>query len=87
MFGYKEIIQNVDLSKARTEDFALEASVKELNEVIVTGTSKATEIRTDPVPIAVISNTEIQQNNNTNIIESLNSVSGLNHFNTRSKCF
>ena len=82
MFGYKVIIQNVDLSKTRTENFELETSVKELNEVIVTGTSEASEIRNNPVPIAVISNTEIQQNINTNIIEALNTVPGLSTLTT-----
>jgi len=82
MFGYKPIVLVVDLSKTTVENFVLESSVKELNEVVVTGTSEASEIRRDPIPIAVISATEIQQSNSTNIIEALNTIPGLSTLTT-----
>jgi len=44
------------------KNFELEATVTEMNEVVVTGTSKATEIKRDPVPIMVIKKAQIEEN-------------------------
>jgi iron complex outermembrane receptor protein len=42
-----------------------------LNEVVVTGVSRATELRSNPVPIAVMTKKEIDQNVNNNIIDAI----------------
>ena len=52
--GYKTIIQPVDLTTSQNKDFTMEESPEEMNEVVVTGTSKATDIRRSPIPIVVM---------------------------------
>ncbi|MBB4106773.1 iron complex outermembrane receptor protein [Pedobacter zeae] len=42
-----------------------------LNDVVITGVNRATELRKSPVPIAVISRKSIDQNVNTNLIEAI----------------
>ena len=76
--GYKTIIETIDLSTVTTRNFALETSVKEINEVVVTGTSKATEIRKSPVPIAAIDKKHIDQNLSTNVIDAIAKLPGVN---------
>ncbi|WP_238381840.1 TonB-dependent receptor [Mucilaginibacter pedocola] len=53
----------------------LHADLKEgsskLNEVVVTGVSRATELRSNPVPIAVMGKAEIDQHVNNNIIDAV----------------
>ncbi|RYD93732.1 MAG: TonB-dependent receptor, partial [Sphingobacteriales bacterium] len=50
-----------------------------LREVIITGVSRATELRKNPVPIAVLSKSNLDQNIGTNIIESIvKGVPGVN---------
>ncbi|RCH56765.1 TonB-dependent receptor [Mucilaginibacter hurinus] len=50
-----------------------------LSEVVITGVSRATELRKSPVPIAVMSKSALQQNIGTNIIESIvKGVPGVN---------
>ncbi|WP_377144753.1 TonB-dependent receptor [Mucilaginibacter lutimaris] len=53
----------------------LHAELKEgnskLNEVVVTGVSRATELRSNPVPIVVLSKKEIDQHVNNNIIDAI----------------
>ena len=56
----------------------LEPSVEEIEEVVVTGTSKATEIKRDPVPITVINKTHLEENISTNIIDAIANVPGVN---------
>ncbi|GAA4329760.1 TonB-dependent receptor [Mucilaginibacter gynuensis] len=57
----------------------LKPFTSKLNEVVVTGVSRATTLRKNPVPIAVLSKTNLDQNISTNIIESIvKGVPGVN---------
>lgn len=76
--GYKTIIETIDLSQTTTKNFVMETSVKEINEVVVTGTSKATEIRKSPVPIVAIDKKYIDQNLSTNVIDAIAKLPGVN---------
>ena len=80
--GYKTIIEPVDLSTIPHEDFSIEESPEEMNEVVVTGTSKATEIRRSPVPIVVLESKEINLDLNTNIINALTKLPGISEVTT-----
>ena len=53
-----------------TVDFALAAAPADLGEVVVTGVSRATELRRSPVPIATLGRREITLNANTNVIDA-----------------
>lgn len=80
--GYATITETIDLSTVAQKDFALEAKVTEMNEVVVTGTSKATELRRDPVPTTLIDSRYIALNASSNIIETLNKVPGVSTLTT-----
>jgi iron complex outermembrane receptor protein len=82
LIGYKTIIETIDLSITTTKNFMLEPSVKEMNEVVVTGTSKATEMKKNPVPMVLINQQYINQNSSTNIIEALSKVPGVSTLTT-----
>ncbi len=61
----------------------LDANLKEnsskLNEVVVTGVGRATELRRNPVPIAVMTKKEMNENVNNNIIDAIvKGVPGVN---------
>lgn len=75
--GYKTIIEMIDLSSIASKDFVMEISIKEINEVVVTGTSKATEIRKSPIPIVAIDKNHIDQNLNTNVIDVIAQLPGV----------
>jgi iron complex outermembrane receptor protein len=80
--GYKTIIETIDLSQTSTKDFAMEISAKEINEVVVTGTSKATEIRKSPIPIVAIDQKHLNQNLSTNVIDAIAKLPGVNTVST-----
>lgn len=80
--GFKKIIQTVDLATTTKMDFVLEESPEEMNEVVVTGTSKATEIRRSPIPITVLERKGIDQNLSTNIIDAIAKLPGVNEVTT-----
>ena len=75
--GYKSIIENVDLATTSTKDFVMEQAITEMNEVVITGSSRATEITRTPVPMITVSSQELQQNLNTNIIDAISKLPGV----------
>jgi iron complex outermembrane recepter protein len=80
--GYKAVVQSVDLSITSSLDFSLEEAITEMNEVVVTGTSRKTEITLSPVPISTVNSLELQQNLNTNIIDAITRIPGVSSVTT-----
>ncbi len=76
--GYKNIVKNISITENTTSDFALTVSITEESEVVVTGSSKATSVRRNPIPIVSINRQYLQQNLNTNIIDAIARVPGVN---------
>jgi iron complex outermembrane receptor protein len=54
-----------------TQHADLKEGSSKLSEVVVTGVSRATELRSNPVPIVVMSKKEIDQHVNNNIIDAI----------------
>lgn len=71
--GYDKITRQVAIKGGVTThmNFALEESHSRLHDVVVTGVSRATELRKNPVPIAVVSRKELNANANGNIIDAI----------------
>jgi iron complex outermembrane receptor protein len=82
LIGYKTIIQVVDLSQISSVNIEMEESVVEENEIVVTGVSKATEIKRSPVPMTFIDSKYLKENTATNIIDALSKVPGVNALST-----
>ncbi|HSH64415.1 MAG TPA: TonB-dependent receptor plug domain-containing protein, partial [Bacteroidia bacterium] len=80
--GYKTITEIIDLSTTTTKDFILEPSVKEMNEVVVTGLSQAGERQRTPTPIRVVPKIQLLQNASTNIIDALSKQPGISQITT-----
>src|SRR6201996_1287259 len=76
--GYATFNQRVDFSKTSQLNVQLQASSIEAAEVVITGVSKATEIKRDPVPMAAISKTYIDQHSaSTNVIDEIANLPGI----------
>ena len=80
--GYKSIVENVDLSTMTTMNFALVETITEINEVVVTGTLRATDIKRNPVPMVTLDIKSLQQNLNTNIIDAIAKLPGVSAITT-----
>ncbi|MEP6616355.1 MAG: TonB-dependent receptor [Ginsengibacter sp.] len=74
---YKNLLKTITLNKNTIQDFVMDVSITEINEVVVTGTSRATSIRRNPVPIISINKQFLQQNLSTNIIDAISKVPGI----------
>jgi len=80
--GYKTLLENIDLSVITEKNFELETAITEVNEVVITGMSKNTEIKRSPVPIVVVDQKYLQQNLGSNIIDGISHVPGVNAVST-----
>jgi iron complex outermembrane receptor protein len=80
--GYKSIVMKVEFEGTVIQDFSMIPSVSELGEIVVTGVTRATEIKQSPVIIKSIDNTLLKQNSSTNLIDALRSVPGINQIST-----
>lgn len=80
--GYTTITRRVNTRSDTAINFQLSVSVLEQNEVIVTGVSKATEIRRTPTPITVLSRQDMQQHASGNIIDAIAKEPGVSQVTT-----
>ncbi|MFI5162049.1 MAG: TonB-dependent receptor domain-containing protein [Sphingobacteriales bacterium] len=76
--GYGTFNQRVDLSKTSILNVQLQTSAIETAEVVITGVSKATEIKRDPVPMAAVGKTYIDQHSASgNVIDEIATLPGI----------
>ncbi len=75
--GYKSVVQKIDLSKTTLINFVMDQAITEMNEVVVTGSSRATEITRNPIPMITLGIMQLHQNLNTNIIDAISKLPGI----------
>lgn len=82
--GYKLIVETVDLNTASTKDFAMEETVAELHEIVVTGLSRSEDKNRIPAPITSIGPAQLMQSASSNIIDALARQPGVSQVTTGS---
>jgi iron complex outermembrane receptor protein len=76
--GYATYNQTVDFSKTNQLDVQMSLSTIEAGEVVVTGVSKATEIKRAPIPIAAVGKTFMDQHSASgNVIDEVANLPGV----------
>jgi len=80
--GYKAINRTLLISGPVSQDFMLTDQFVEESPVVVTGQSKATQIKRSPIPIIAIDHAYIATNLSTNIIDAIAKVPGVSALTT-----
>jgi iron complex outermembrane receptor protein len=80
--GYKTVTRNVQVKDSSAADFLLDDNVVEESAVVVTGLSKATQIKRSPVPIVSVSHAAMLRTLSTNIIDAIARIPGVNAMTT-----
>ncbi|MFI5134772.1 MAG: TonB-dependent receptor [Chitinophagales bacterium] len=75
--GHAQKTETVKVEGNTAQDFSLEESETEMQEVVVTGNSLATDMDQTPAPVTQIPNSYLLQNASTNIIDALAKVPGV----------
>lgn len=80
--GYTTIAENMDIVAGTKRDFALTESIVENNAVIVTGVTKATQLKKVPFQVSVLRKEDLLQSASPNIIESITRKPGVSSIST-----
>jgi iron complex outermembrane recepter protein len=82
MISFATAAERINLSGTITKDFRLKESIIERNEVVITGTSLATERKRSTTPIQTIRITELQENASSNIVDAIAKLPGVSQATT-----
>ena len=80
--GYSTQIKNITVAEHAILDFALGLQFVEESPVVITGLSKATQIKRSPVPIVTMNHANILGNLSTNIIDAIAKLPGVTQLTT-----
>ena len=75
--GYKSVSTSIFFNGNITHDFKLEENFTESSEVVVTGLSRATQIKRSPVPIISVGHDYLSSNLSTNAIDAISKLPGI----------
>jgi iron complex outermembrane receptor protein len=77
LLSYATVAKKVLINGVTEQNFILPESAIESKEVVITGQSKATQIRRSPVPIVAINTEYLKEELSTNIIDAITNVPGI----------
>ena len=80
--GYKTISRTIDLSNPVSVNFALERSVIEVHEVVITGTVNSASNEKNSTSVAVINKQEMLRLPSNNIIDAISRIPGVSQITT-----
>jgi iron complex outermembrane receptor protein len=80
--GYATIVQNILIQGTTEKLFYLSESIIENNAVIVTGVSKATQLKKVPFQVSLIRKEDLFRTTSSNIIESITKKAGISSLST-----
>lgn len=80
--GYKNSVRTIDLSSAVTLQIALQASVIEAKEVVITGTPGNSVNKKNSASVAVVGKDDLRRVGSTNIIDAISRVPGVSQVTT-----
>ena len=80
--GYTTIAENINIQGDTKKDFMISESIIENNAVIVTGVTKATQLKKVPFQVDVLRKEDLLQSASSNIIESITKKAGVSSLST-----
>lgn len=77
ILGYKVLSQRIKIQGAVVQNFALQESEFQEDEVVVTGNSRATEAQHNPQPTTDVTNEYLNEHSSTNVIDAIANTPGV----------
>ena len=75
--SYKSKAITIEIIGETKLDIELESSIAELHEIVVSGASRATDIKRNPISIVTIDKKQMEQSISTNIIDAISKLPGV----------
>ena len=82
--GHQTIIREVDLTTTAEMNFVMQESNAMINEVVVTGLTGQALMKDSPTPISIITSSQLQTTQSTNIIDAISHQPGISQITTGS---
>jgi iron complex outermembrane receptor protein len=82
LIGYTAQVNTAQIEGTSELTVMLTSLVTELNEVVVTGISHASELKRNPIPLSTINNQSLLENTSTNLIDNITKQPGVNQIST-----
>jgi iron complex outermembrane receptor protein len=82
--GYASVVLVVEIQDSTKLNVALNSSITELNEVVISGVSHSTELKKNPIAITTLSSESLVKNTATNIIDNITQKAGIYQITTGS---
>lgn len=80
--GYKSHFEKIDLKNDTVLGISLEPSATELEGVVITGVTRSTQLKLNPIIVSTIDRNKFNQNSATNLIDALKEVPGVSQLTT-----
>ncbi|MBB6274674.1 iron complex outermembrane receptor protein [Pedobacter cryoconitis] len=83
IIGYSTVVRTVDLSKINSLNISMKTATIEAGEVVITGVSRATELKKSPIPILAVGKVYLDQRAASgNIIDAIANLPGISALTT-----
>jgi iron complex outermembrane recepter protein len=82
LVGFNTPVKTVVITGETRLDFEVEQSAVEMQEVTVTGSSQSTELKENPISMAVIGQASLFENTASNLIDNITKTPGVNQLST-----
>jgi iron complex outermembrane recepter protein len=80
--GYATVVQPIQIEGATEFNFSLNPVATELNEVVVTGMSHSSELKSSSIPISTLNSQQLLENSSSNLIDNISKKAGINQLTT-----
>jgi iron complex outermembrane recepter protein len=80
--GYATVVQPIQIEGATEFNFSLNPVATELNEVVVTGMSHSSELKSSSIPISTLNAQQLLENSSSNLIDNISKKAGINQLTT-----
>lgn len=80
--GYSPEVRSISFDGVTNYDIQLSTTATELNEIVVTGISQSSEMKSNPVPVVAIDAQSLLENSSSNIIDNISKQAGVSQITT-----
>jgi iron complex outermembrane recepter protein len=82
VIGFNTTTKKIHIEGETTLDFEIEETAVEIQEVTVTGSSQSTELKDNPISMAIVNQNMLFENTSTNLIDNIAKTPGVNQLST-----
>lgn len=79
---FKTIVKRIEMNSDVSIDFLMEYTITELDNIVITGVTRSTEMKRNPVIIKTVDAESLKSNSAINLIDALKSVPGISQITT-----